>query len=222
MPGVSATRICSRARVKEADRSYQTGQTFFQHVMTVSNHRPFTYPAGRIQPPHAKAAPSLADRTLSKYVEQTREGGVRYTDFAIGKFIEQARCKAVVQGHAVRHSGRSHRVVGRQDRGRSGRLSHPGNVLCAGFHRASPYRSPGQPDRYRSQHSRCAASQLSQSLRRSGPDFGGGARPRLHLELPEGGTGTRRQRRVAGTPSRCGRAFMPAMPSRRLRSTKSS
>ena len=90
--GVCDEDLFARA-VKEADRSYQTGQTFFQHVMTVSNHRPFTYPAGRIQPPHANAAPSLADRTLSKYVEQTREGGVRYTDFAIGKFIEQARSK---------------------------------------------------------------------------------------------------------------------------------
>jgi phosphoglycerol transferase MdoB-like AlkP superfamily enzyme len=90
--GVCDEDLFARA-VKEADRSFEAGRTFFQHVMTVSNHRPFTYPAGRIQPPHADAAPSLADRTLSKYVEQTREGGVRYTDYAIGKFIEQARSK---------------------------------------------------------------------------------------------------------------------------------
>jgi phosphoglycerol transferase MdoB-like AlkP superfamily enzyme len=90
--GVCDEDLFARA-VKEADRSYETGRAFFQHVMTVSNHRPFTYPAGRIKPPHADAAPSLADRTLSKYVERTREGGVRYTDYAIGKFIEQARSK---------------------------------------------------------------------------------------------------------------------------------
>jgi phosphoglycerol transferase MdoB-like AlkP superfamily enzyme len=91
--GVCDEDLFARA-LKEADRSHQSGQPFFQHVMTVSNHRPFTYPAGRIQPPHANATPSPAERTLSKYVEQTREGGVRYTDFAIGKFIEQARGKA--------------------------------------------------------------------------------------------------------------------------------
>lgn len=79
--------------LKEADRSFETGKTFFQHVMTVSNHRPFTYPGGRIAPPHADMTPSLADRTLAKYVEQTREGGVRYTDYAIGKFIERARSR---------------------------------------------------------------------------------------------------------------------------------
>jgi len=90
--GVCDEDLFARA-MKEADRSFETGQTFFQHVMTVSNHRPFTYPAGRVAPPHAGATPSLADRTLSKYVEQTREGGVRYSDFAIGKFIEQARSK---------------------------------------------------------------------------------------------------------------------------------
>ncbi|MET0279186.1 MAG: LTA synthase family protein [Pseudorhodoplanes sp.] len=78
--------------VREADLSHAKGELFFQHVMTVSNHRPFTYPAGRIVPPHAGPV-SLADRTLSKYVEQTREGGVKYTDYAIGKFIEHARSK---------------------------------------------------------------------------------------------------------------------------------
>jgi phosphoglycerol transferase MdoB-like AlkP superfamily enzyme len=89
--GVCDEDLFARA-LKEADRSHANGELFFQHVMTVSNHRPFTYPPGRIVPPHAGPA-SLADRTLFKYVEQTREGGVKYTDYAIGKFIEQARSK---------------------------------------------------------------------------------------------------------------------------------
>ncbi len=89
--GVCDEDLFARA-LKEADRSHASGELFFQHVMTVSNHRPYTYPAGRIVPPQA-AAPSLGERTLSGYVEQTREGGVKYTDYAIGKFIEQARGK---------------------------------------------------------------------------------------------------------------------------------
>jgi len=47
----------------------------FTHIMTTSNHRPFTYPDGRIPIPSPGG----------------REGGVMYTDWAIGKFIEDAR-----------------------------------------------------------------------------------------------------------------------------------
>ncbi len=53
------------------------GQPFFVHIMTTSNHRPFTYPQGRIDIPSPGG----------------REGAVRYTDYAIGRFIEQARSK---------------------------------------------------------------------------------------------------------------------------------
>ena len=54
----------------------ETGKPFFGHIMTVSNHRPFTYPAGKIDIP-----------TTSK----TRKGGIKYTDYALGKFIEKAQ-----------------------------------------------------------------------------------------------------------------------------------
>lgn len=77
--------------LREADASFAKSQLFFQHVMTVSNHRPYTYPMGRIAPPHGGAG--LQDRMLTSYIEQTREGGVKYTDYAIGKFLEQARQK---------------------------------------------------------------------------------------------------------------------------------
>jgi phosphoglycerol transferase MdoB-like AlkP superfamily enzyme len=53
------------------------GRPFFAHVMTTSNHRPFTYPQGRID----IASPG------------GREGAVKYTDYAIGRFIAQARSK---------------------------------------------------------------------------------------------------------------------------------
>ncbi len=88
--GVCDEDLFARA-AREADASFAIGQPFFQHVMTVSNHRPFTYPAGRIGAPHG--AGDLSKRTLAAYVEQTREGGVKYTDYAIGKFLAQAREK---------------------------------------------------------------------------------------------------------------------------------
>lgn len=48
----------------------------FAHVMTISNHRPYTYPDGRI---------SISPET------KTRAGGVMYTDYALGRFINEAR-----------------------------------------------------------------------------------------------------------------------------------
>jgi phosphoglycerol transferase MdoB-like AlkP superfamily enzyme len=60
------------------DSNYAAGKPFFSQIMTVSNHRPFTYPDGRIDiPPTA----------------QTRNGAVKYTDYAIGKFLRDARSK---------------------------------------------------------------------------------------------------------------------------------
>jgi len=49
----------------------------FAHVMTTSNHRPYTYPEGRIDIPSGTG----------------REGAVKYTDWAIGHFIDEARKK---------------------------------------------------------------------------------------------------------------------------------
>lgn len=54
----------------------KSGKPFFNHWMTVSNHRPFTYPNGRIDiPGDAKS----------------REGGVKYTDYSLRKFFEMAK-----------------------------------------------------------------------------------------------------------------------------------
>ena len=53
------------------------GKPFFAQVMTTSNHRPYTYPAKRIDIPSPGG----------------REGAVKYTDYAIGKFIKDASKK---------------------------------------------------------------------------------------------------------------------------------
>ena len=57
------------------DKAGTGGKRFFMHIMTTSNHRPYTYPDGRIDIPSPGG----------------RDGGVKYTDYAIGRFIDQAR-----------------------------------------------------------------------------------------------------------------------------------
>ena len=60
--------------IREAGKSHAAGRPFFSMVMTTSNHRPFTYPEGKIDIPSHTG----------------REGGVKYADYAIGRFLEQA------------------------------------------------------------------------------------------------------------------------------------
>jgi phosphoglycerol transferase MdoB-like AlkP superfamily enzyme len=63
--------------IKEADKSFAHQKPFFSMVLTTSNHRPFTYPDGKIDIPS----------------HTSRAGAVKYTDYSIGKFIEKARTK---------------------------------------------------------------------------------------------------------------------------------
>jgi phosphoglycerol transferase MdoB-like AlkP superfamily enzyme len=60
------------------DLEAAAGRPFFAHIMTTSNHRPYTYPDGRIDIPSPGG----------------RRGAVKYTDYAIGKFIDDAKRKA--------------------------------------------------------------------------------------------------------------------------------
>ena len=59
------------------DGNVARGTRSFVHIMTTSNHRPFTYPQGRIDIPSPGG----------------RDGAVKYTDWAIGRFVESARAK---------------------------------------------------------------------------------------------------------------------------------
>lgn len=63
--------------IKVFDDAYPKGQPFFAQIMTTSNHRPYTYPPGRIDIPSPGG----------------REGAVKYTDYSIGKFIRDAKSK---------------------------------------------------------------------------------------------------------------------------------
>ena len=64
--------------IKEADQSYLNKQPFFSFVMTTSNHRPYTYPNGKIDIPSHTG----------------RWGGVKYTDYAVNQFLKKAAKKS--------------------------------------------------------------------------------------------------------------------------------
>ncbi|MHC8308429.1 LTA synthase family protein [Pseudomonas sp. GT1P32] len=64
--------------LKLADENFANQKPFLLQLMTTSNHRPYTYPEGRIDIASGDG----------------RDGAVKYTDYAIGKFLEAARKKA--------------------------------------------------------------------------------------------------------------------------------
>ena len=63
--------------LKLADADHAKQQPFLLQLMTTSNHRPYTYPDNRIDIKSGNG----------------RDGAVKYTDYAIGQFLEQARQK---------------------------------------------------------------------------------------------------------------------------------
>lgn len=66
----------AKKAIKVMNEEAKTGKPFFNHWMTVSNHRPFTYPAGKIDIPNDA---------------KSREGGVKYTDYALKQFFNMAK-----------------------------------------------------------------------------------------------------------------------------------
>jgi len=73
--GVADEAIFDKA-LSEMDSLHATGRPFYTLVLTVSNHRPYTYPAGRI----------AADPEARKRVNV-----VQYADWALGRFVREAR-----------------------------------------------------------------------------------------------------------------------------------
>ncbi|OLU23564.1 sulfatase [Pseudomonas sp. PA15(2017)] len=63
--------------LRVADADHAAGKPFFLQLMTTSNHRPYTYPDGRIDIPSGSG----------------REGALQYTDYAIGRFLAEAKGK---------------------------------------------------------------------------------------------------------------------------------
>jgi len=66
-----------RQAMKAGDEAYRSGRPFFFHLMTTSNHRPYTYPDGRIDIPSG-----------SGY-----RGAIKYTDWALGDLFAKVKEK---------------------------------------------------------------------------------------------------------------------------------
>jgi len=64
--------------LSEADRAYASGTPFHYFCMTTSNHRPYDFPSGRIDLPSHSGG---------------RRAAVKYSDWAVGKLIEDASKK---------------------------------------------------------------------------------------------------------------------------------
>ncbi len=60
--------------LKYADSCHKSGKSFFQFIMTTSNHKPYTFPSEKID-----------------LVQGTRNAAVKYTDYALGKYIARAK-----------------------------------------------------------------------------------------------------------------------------------
>lgn len=85
--------------IRKSDEQYKKGKPFYDFVMTTSNHRPFTYPDGKIDIPSGSG----------------REGAVKYTDYAIGAFIKKIKNKpwykntviVIVADHCASSAGKN-------------------------------------------------------------------------------------------------------------------
>jgi len=83
--------------LEQMDRDAASGKPFLMHLMTTSNHTPFTFPEGRID------------------LKRSRQGAVKYSDYAVGRFIEMARAKpwfkdtvfVLVADHCASSKGRT-------------------------------------------------------------------------------------------------------------------
>jgi phosphoglycerol transferase MdoB-like AlkP superfamily enzyme len=88
-----------RNAVHVFDQQHAGGEKIFSVIMTTSNHKPFTFPPG---------VKGVAEKGGG------RDAGVRYADYAIGKFFEMARAKpwfddtlfVIVADHGARVYGR--------------------------------------------------------------------------------------------------------------------
>ena len=90
----------AKKAIKVMNEEAKSGKPFFNHWMTVSNHRPFTYPEGKI------SIPGTA---------KSRDGGVMYTDYALKQFFEMAKKQpwfkntvfVIVADHCASSSGKT-------------------------------------------------------------------------------------------------------------------
>lgn len=82
-----------------ADKAHAENKAFHNFIMTTSNHRPYTYPDGKIDIPSHSG----------------RSGAVKYTDYAIAKFLRESKNKpwfkntlfVIVADHCASSAGKT-------------------------------------------------------------------------------------------------------------------
>lgn len=74
--GVADEDLYNKA-LKHFDKKAKNNKKFFSFIMSTSNHRPYSYPDGKIDIPSKSG----------------RSGAVKYSDYAIGEFIKKAKNK---------------------------------------------------------------------------------------------------------------------------------
>lgn len=97
--GVCDEDMANKA-IKIMNKQSKTGIPFFNHWMTVSNHRPFTFPEGKID---------------ISGTSKSRDGGVKYTDYALRQFFKMAEKQpwfkntvfVIVADHCASSSGKT-------------------------------------------------------------------------------------------------------------------
>ncbi len=90
--------------MQRMDKAYAENKPLFANVMTTSNHRPFTWPEGRIDMPNG-----------------LRRGAVKYTDWAIADFLKRAADKpwfadtvfVIIADHCATSAGKTSLPVDR-------------------------------------------------------------------------------------------------------------
>lgn len=89
-----------RVALNTLDRKAESGQPFHVQIMTISNHRPYTYPEGRI---------------VYSGEKMSREAAVKYSDYALGQFLREASKRSwfgetvfvVVADHCASSAGKT-------------------------------------------------------------------------------------------------------------------
>ena len=89
-----------RVALKEFDKKAESGSPFHAIIFTISNHRPYTFPEGKI----------TYDGEM-----KSRSAAVKYTDFAIGQFLAEASRKSwfantvfvIVADHCASSAGKT-------------------------------------------------------------------------------------------------------------------
>ncbi len=101
-----ADEILFDQALQTCDKSFKENKPFFNHVMTVSNHRPYTFPDGRIDKPSAN---------------KSFDGAVKYSDYSINRFLKMAQTKPwfnntifiIVSDHCASSAGKTDLPVNR-------------------------------------------------------------------------------------------------------------